>query len=222
MASVSRPKYSQGPVSYIINLIGYSWAGNINTPMPFWTDSDNNFTTPLPSYKLERLGVAIPGIAYTLNGNDSIACDSYIDSFMRGYSWTPGTGSILSGVFIGDSGNLNMGNGADQIYGCVTGGNMTWKSAFYAGVANLGTIDMGAGNDTISASLKAVVNNTSIFYTIFNAGKIIMGTGSDRVYSPFYSIRNEGLIDLGADNDVIDSPELYNSGTRFEFCLNQI
>ena len=79
---------------------------------------------------------------------------------------------------------------------------ITGTSMSGIGIRNSGTIDTGAGTDTISA--------TGSSYGIYNTGMIATGSGNDIITGTSTGtggtgIYNDGTIDTGAGRDIVDA-----------------
>jgi len=195
-------------------------------------NGDDNIIGTTIGSNVAGIGVVFKGAINTDNGNDSIigtgptlgircAEDGIIDTG-DGNDTLTGIGGIEIGSPPGSSskGTIKTGNGNDIITST-------------RGIFNntLGTIDIGAGNDSI-ISEGTFTNRGNVFLgegndsitadidlsdrTLENFGFIGTGEGNDTITSPGF-IYNQGVIETGNGDDsiIVDGGFDYNTGTTY-------
>lgn len=123
-------------------------------------------------------GINNDGIFQTGNGNDSLSASG------GNFGLKTGVGSII-----------NLGNGANTISGTGTG-----TSSY--GIFNLGTIETGAGIDTITG-ISGFIGINNARGAIIRTGGTELGGDTIRGTGSFIGLNNEGTIETGNGNDNI-------------------
>jgi len=115
-----------------------------------------------------------------------------------------GGGGLTNGVLAPTSERIVMGGGDD----CIVGKNIPVDASGNTyGVYNTGTIDLGAGND----SIQGVKNSTAATgAAIFNNGSILGGDGNDTFDALTGGWAGSGKVDCGGGADVVKG---FGSGT---------